>query len=113
MTIMFEAQTVPLQVDDDGVIRVGGTRVTLTTVVHAFDQGHTPEEIVADFPALQLPDVYAVITYYLNNRTVVRDYLAEQEAAAKLIRSEVESKSDWQEFRQRLLARADVVNSRQ
>jgi uncharacterized protein (DUF433 family) len=107
MTMMFEAQVVPLQVDNDGVIRIGRTRVTLSTIIHAFDYGHTPEEIVVDFPALQLADVYAVITYYLNNRTVVESYLAEQEQMATETRQTIEARSDSREFRQRLLARAE------
>lgn len=108
MTIVFEAPAIPLQIDEDGVIRVGSTRVTLTTLVHAFEQGHTPEEIVTDFPALQLPDVYAVITYYLNNREMVKSYLAEQDREGDRIRTLVEARTDFREFRMRLLARAEA-----
>lgn len=31
--------------DADGVVRVGGTRVTLDTIVFAFEEGATAEEI--------------------------------------------------------------------
>jgi uncharacterized protein (DUF433 family) len=109
MTMMFAAQVVPLRVDEDDVIRVGRTRVTLSTVIHAFDQGHTPEEIVTDYPALQLADVYAVITYYLNNRAAVATYLAAQEEAAEQIRHEIEARSDSRDFRKRLLARSEAL----
>ena len=51
----------PLQTDADGVIRVGGTRVTLETVVEAFQQGATAEEIVQQYPSLALAEVYAVL----------------------------------------------------
>lgn len=60
-------ERVPLAKSDDGVIRVGGTRVTLETVVTAFDAGSTPEEIAQDYATLKLDDIYAVITYYLRH----------------------------------------------
>lgn len=35
-----------IRADADGVLRIGKTRVTLDTVITAFDLGATPEEIV-------------------------------------------------------------------
>ena len=43
--------------------RLADTRVTLDLVVRAFNRGATAEEIVQDWPSLQLPDVYQVIGY--------------------------------------------------
>lgn len=63
MTLLLEPQIVPLKTDVDGVMRVGSSRVPLETVIHAFGQGHTAEEIVSRYPALRLADVYAVIAY--------------------------------------------------
>ena len=37
--------SIPMQRDEGGVFRVGGTRVTLDSVVAAWDQGADPEEI--------------------------------------------------------------------
>jgi uncharacterized protein (DUF433 family) len=65
-------EPIPLAKDGDDVLRVGGTRVPLETVVTAFDLGGTPEEIAQDFPVLTLDDVYAVLTYYLRHREEVR-----------------------------------------
>ena len=59
------AQTPPISRDGDGVVRVGGTRVRLETVIGAYENGCTPEEILFKYPALNLPDSYAVIAYYL------------------------------------------------
>jgi len=56
---------VPSRVDRDGVICVANTRVTLDTVVAAFNSGATAEQIVQDYSILQLADLYAVIAYYL------------------------------------------------
>ena len=109
MMNIFEAPEVPLQMDEDNVIRVGGTRVTLSTVVHAFNHGYTAEEIVTDFSALKLADVYAVIAYILNNSDAVAAYVAEQDRAAEAIRQEVEARSDSAEFRRRLLSRAQAA----
>lgn len=38
--------------DADGVVRVAGTRVTLDTVVAAFEEGATAEEIAQQYPSL-------------------------------------------------------------
>ena len=50
MSLVIEAPAVPLRTDDHGVIRVGKTRVPLDTVVFAFNQGASPEEIVMSYP---------------------------------------------------------------
>lgn len=63
MTIVLEAKTLPLHTDASGTVRVGGTRVTLDTVVHLFREGATAEEISLRFPVLKLSDVYKVIGF--------------------------------------------------
>ncbi len=67
MVLVVSADPIPLRTDSDGVVRVGSTRVPLDTVVTVFDLGASPEEIVQQFPALGLADVYAVIGYYLHH----------------------------------------------
>lgn len=57
-----EAQTVeviPIHTDKDGVIRVSRTRVTLDTIIAAFHNGATAEEISEQYPTVQLADIYA------------------------------------------------------
>ena len=49
--------SVPILTDIDGVIRVGGTRVSLDTVLYAYNEGANPEEIVEQYPSLDLADV--------------------------------------------------------
>lgn len=105
---MLSAATVepiPLSTDTNGVIRVAGTRVTLETVVGAFETGATPEEIAQDFPTLRLDDIYAVITYYLRHRKEVEAYLQRRGAQAEKIRREIEAHSPQRGLRERLLAR--------
>ena len=98
--------TVPLEAGQDGIIRIRGTRVRLDTVVYAFNEGATPEEILSQYPVLSLENVYAVIAYYLKNRMTVDAYLSRHKAEATIVREEIESKPEYKEFRERLLARA-------
>lgn len=96
---------IPLTVSEEGVIRIGGTRVRLDTVIYAFNEGYTAEEIVTQYPALDLIDVYAVLAYYLGHRATVDDYVAERAGKAAALRREIEAKPEYQAFRQRLLQR--------
>lgn len=105
MSLVLEAPPMPLRSDEHGVIRVGKTRVPLDTVVYAFNQGASPEEIVMSYPALDLTDVYAVINYYLYNRDEVDAYLRQREAEATRLRAENEKRFPPEGIRARLLAR--------
>jgi uncharacterized protein (DUF433 family) len=69
MELHVPPERVPIEPDADGMIRVGGTRVTLDTVVAAFDAVATAEEIVQQDPSVTLADVYSVIGYYLRHQT--------------------------------------------
>ena len=54
MTLDYENDALPLTTDHDGVVRVGRTRVTLDTVLGAFAEGATTEEIALQYPSLDL-----------------------------------------------------------
>jgi uncharacterized protein (DUF433 family) len=56
---------------------VGKTRVTLDTVVAAFREGATAEEIAQQYPSLTLAATYATIAYYLNHQAEIDTYLRE------------------------------------
>jgi uncharacterized protein (DUF433 family) len=103
--LLIVAQTIPIELDADGVARVGKTRVTLDTVIAAFNQGATAEEIVYRYPALKLPDVYSTISFYLNHQREVDEYLQQRQQQAQEIRLVNEQKFDPQGLRDRLLAR--------
>lgn len=105
MTLTIATETVPLVIDVDGVIRVGKTRVTLDTVISAFLDGATAEEIIHQYPSLDLADVYSVIAYYLRRRTEIEAYLQRRREQAKKIRQQNESRFDPTGIRERLLAR--------
>src|SRR5271163_816291 len=65
-----------LYADSDGVIRIGQTRVTLESLVAAFDAGASPEQFVLDFPTVDLADVYSAMSYIIRNRQSVDEYIA-------------------------------------
>lgn len=97
--------TVPLSEDHAGVLRVTGTRVSLDSVIYAFNEGATPEEIVQQYPTVDLKDVYAVVSYYLQNQAEVESYLDQRRADRQELRKEIESRFDPHGIRERLLAR--------
>jgi uncharacterized protein (DUF433 family) len=67
-----------VRVDENGVMRIAETRVMLDSVVAAFEQGHSPETIRQQYPALSLEEVYGALTYYLGHQQEVTDYLHRQ-----------------------------------
>ncbi len=103
---MTQATTsVPLSIDHAGVLRVNGTRVSLDSVIFAFNEGSTPEEIAQQYTTLNLADIYAVISYYLQNQAEVIEYLQRRKKQRAELKKEVESQFDPQGIRDRLLAR--------
>lgn len=97
--------TVPLSLDQAGVLRVAGTRVSFDSIIFAFNEGATPEEIVQQYPTLDLKDVYAVISHYLQNSPEVEEYLERRQAERQELKKELESRFDPHGIRERLLAR--------
>ncbi len=95
----------PLSYDNHGVIRVGNTRVTLDTVVAAYETGATAEEIAVQYPTLHVADVYQVIGYYLHHKEEMDRYLQNRKKQSEKIRNEIVSRSNQTGLRDRLLAR--------
>ncbi len=105
MSLSLTSELPPLTTGADDVVRVGGTRVTLDTVVEALREGLTPEEIQQQYPSLELAHVYSVITYYLHHRPEVEEYLGVREWRRDEVRREAEARFDPSGIRERLLAR--------
>ena len=103
--INIATEPIPLTVDPNGVIRVAETRVTLDSVVLAFLDGATAEEIAQQYPTIDLADVYAVIGYYLKKQPEIEAYLKQRQKVAEKIRKKNESRFPSQNIRARLLAR--------
>ena len=105
MALTIAHEIIPLQADSDGVVRVAGTRVTLETVVAAFSEGATAEEIAQQYPSLNLADIYAVIGYYLRHSEEVTAYLQQREVQADASRKRNELCFDPHGVRSRLMSR--------
>lgn len=107
MTILdsMVARPAPLRLDEGGVVRVGGTRVTLDTVIGAYHNGCAPEEIRYQYPSLKLEDIYAVITYYHWHRAEVDAYLDAGRRLEEEVRRQNEARFPSDGIRERLLAR--------
>lgn len=105
MSLAVETPSVPLRSDEHGVMRVGTTRVRLDTVVTACKQGASPEQIVEDFDVLDLADVYAIISSYLNHRVEVEQYVVQNKAEADRLYAENERRFPQASIRDRLFAR--------
>src|SRR5206468_3120089 len=61
-------------------------------IVHAFEEGATPEGIVQSYDTLSLADVYAVLAWYLRHKAEVDDYLRTRATEAEAIRRTIEAK---------------------
>ena len=96
---MMQESKADVRVDSHGVYRVAGTRVMLDSVIAAFQQGHSPETIQQQYPALSLEAVYGSIAYYLANTAAVDAYLKRQDA-------------EWEKARARSDAQPSVVVER-
>lgn len=105
MNLLHSPIVLPLNANPDGTITIGKTRINLVTVVGAFKQGYTCEEIVFQFPTLDLGDVYTVISFYLKNQGAVENYIALQGVDAARIRQDIEAKFPSGGIRQRLMGR--------
>jgi uncharacterized protein (DUF433 family) len=94
----------------EGAYRVGGTRVSLDSVVYGFLDGASPECIQQSYPALTLEQVYGAITYYLANQDAIDQYLIEGEKIfEELQRTSRENHPEWYEKMKR--ARKELLAS--
>lgn len=82
---------IPLHTDDHGAIRVGGSRVTLDSIIHFYQLGESPEDLHEGFLTVPLTDIYAMIAYYLANRVDVDAYLQRRLQEGERLRQEAEA----------------------
>jgi len=71
-----------------GTPHIAGTGVTVRTVVRYYQLGLTPEEIAADYPHLELAQVYSALAYYHANRAEMDAHLADEEAESDRLEQE-------------------------
>jgi len=110
MDTLVSSSEIKLTRTEAGVLRIGNTRVSLDSVIIAFNQGATPEQIVQDYDTLELSEVYAAISYYLQHHEETDAYLAARDKQNEELRKEAETRFNHKGLREKLLARRrDVV----
>lgn len=60
-------------------IRIKGHRIGIESILRKYRAGRTAEEIAREYSTLRLVDIYATITYYLQNKNQVDAYLQRTE----------------------------------
>jgi uncharacterized protein (DUF433 family) len=104
-TVALQSLPRDLRLDESGTIRVGRSRVTFDLVIEEYRDGATPEDIVARYPAVELPEVYSAITWYLHEGQAAEEYLAARTTRMEANRGEIERRFPAAELRKRLLMR--------
>lgn len=92
--------------EDHGTLRIGASRLTLDTLLAAYETGSTAEQLADAFPSVTLAEIYSVLGYYLQHKDQIESqYLAPRRQHAVELRRKAEARHDPQEFRERLRAR--------
>ncbi len=66
---------------------LAGTRIPVNTIAGMHLQGLSPEQILDELPHLDLPRIYAALTYFLANReTVISEMVADVQEGDELAR---------------------------
>ena len=102
---VISTSEIKLTTTNAGVLRIGDTRVSLDSVIVAFNQGSAPEQIVYDYDTLTLTDVYATISYYLQHRREVDSYLAKRAKQNEKLRESNDARFGHKGLREKLLTR--------
>lgn len=97
--------------EKEGVYRVGGTRVSLDSIVYEFRRGASPESIQRSYPSLTLEEVYGAIAFYLANQPEIDRYLIEGEEEFERLR-EVSRAANPEWYAKMERARKEALASR-
>ncbi|HEV3345103.1 MAG TPA: DUF433 domain-containing protein [Pirellulales bacterium] len=85
---------------------MGDSRVLLELVIHAFQDGATPEAICQRYSSLTLSDVYAVVAYYLRHQQEIEVYLSQRDRKTAEMNARMEARQgDLTQIRGRLQSR--------
>jgi uncharacterized protein (DUF433 family) len=105
MSLALQQEAPPLRLEETGAIRVGNSRVLLEMIIHAFQDGASPEAIVQRYSTVTLSEVYSTIGYYLSHQDAVEAYLAQREQLAKETQQRLaQIQPDLSQIRKRLLS---------
>ena len=79
---------------EGGVLQIGKTRVSLDSVVYAYNRGQDALEIQRAFDTLSLAEIHAAIAYYLHNKEKVDKYIAKRAAEYEKLRAQDRARPD-------------------
>ena len=88
---------------------LAGTRVSLDSVVHCFNEGLSPETIVGEFETLTLAQVFGAIAFYLENQPAIDAYRLRQLKRFEAARRDAAPLPE--NLRQRLAAAREELHS--
>jgi len=74
--------------ENEGVYRIGNTRVSLDSIVYLFREGMSAESMVDSYPALTLEQVHGALAFYLGNQKEIDAYLEEGKREAQLLQEQ-------------------------
>ena len=94
--------------DDHGVIRVGGTRVPLESILTEYLDGASPEQIADSYRAVALADIHSAISYYLRHREAVEGYLDTARRESREVEREMRERFPTTQLRDRLRGRLET-----
>ena len=81
---------------------IAGARVSLKSIVLAFQSGLSPETIAAEcFPTLTLEEVYGAVAYYLGHQAEIDQFLKDSAIEEEKIIREIQAKEP--EFYRKLM----------
>jgi uncharacterized protein (DUF433 family) len=72
---------------------IAGTRIRVWDIASLAQAGHSPDEILADFPHITLSDVYAALAYFYDNQDAIEQQAAEDERYVEQLRQTLERRS--------------------
>jgi uncharacterized protein (DUF433 family) len=72
---------------------IAGHRIRVMDIVVWHEKrGYSPDEIVDMFPGITLADVYAALTYYLDNRQEIEEEFKKSDEWASWLKANIPSK---------------------
>jgi uncharacterized protein (DUF433 family) len=63
-----------------GSPRIAGTRISVKHIAWLYNEGFTPEQMLEQFPTIDLRGAYAAITYYIANKQAIDQDMADEDA---------------------------------
>lgn len=94
-----------LVVDEQGQLKIEGTRIKVRFLIELYKAGNTPEQIQKEYDFLTLAQIHSALAYYYDHQEQVDEQIAESEAEYERLRAAVEP--EQRGLREKLLKRLE------